>query len=188
MAAIILASASGLLPKMARAEDEKSKAPARKLECIRTDEKQHVLGALYEHQQALGLRYHHTHLHAAGCGEGVLLWGSYGLDLRFVSDGFERSDAGLAMLSGRVGSFPGAGIGFSLELGAGGGPTRDGARALGFVGGFASFYFVDLGAVTFFPLGPFDRPSWLNDVSFGARIHVPLKTYDERVEHYGPAR
>jgi hypothetical protein len=143
-----------------------------------------VLGALYEHEQAVGVRYHHTHVDISGCGEAVLLWVGYGLDLRVVMHDFERTDAGLAQLSARAGMFAGAGVGLSVELGAGGGPTRDGARAIGFLGGFASFYFVDLGAVYFLPLGPFDRPSWLGNASFAARIHVPVGTYDEHTVRY----
>jgi hypothetical protein len=151
--------------------------------CSDTSEKQHLAGALYEYPQIFGLRYHHTHFYAAGCGEGVFLWAGYGLDLRLLQQNLEQFDAGLAQISGRVGSFPGGGVGFAFEVGAGGGPTRDGARALGFVGALASFYFVDLGAVYFFPLGPFDRPTWIENVRFALRINVPVKKYDERKRH-----
>jgi hypothetical protein len=168
----------------AAAEDPKKQPPPPRVACSESSEKQHVVGALYEYAQILGLRYHHTHFYAAGCGEGVFLWGGYGADLRFFQQNLEQVDAALAQISGRVGSFPGAGVGFSVELGAGGGPTRDGARGIGFVGALASFYYVDLGAVYFFPLGPFDRPTWIENVRFAVRIHVPVKTYGTRERRY----
>lgn len=151
---------------------------------METTEKQHVIGVLYEHSEAIGLRYQHTHFSAAGCGEGFLMWGGYGADLRLLESDLKRIDGGIAQLSGRIGTFPGAGVGIGAEVGAGAGPTHDGFRGLGFVGAFATFYYVDLGAAYFFPLGPFDRPEWLSNIIFAMRIHLPVATYDEHERHY----
>ena len=154
--------------------------------CSGFSDKQRVVGALFEGSDkgdALGLRLHETRRTGAGCGEGAILWASYGADLRVIARDFRAVDAVLGQLSGRAGGLGGPGPGVSLELGAGLGPSREGLYGSGFAGAFLTFYYLDVGATYHFPIGRSHTTDWIDGGRLAIRLHVPVRTYDTHTSH-----
>jgi hypothetical protein len=123
---------------------------------------------------ALGARYLHDHFHV---GNG-LMWGGYGLEGRLISADLARLDAAAALAILRAGMA--VEMPLSLELGLGvGGWDELGLAAV--VGGFISFYYVDLGVTI-----QFVEDVELRGPNLGLRINIPFDVHGKKLDCRSP--
>ncbi len=142
--------------------------------------KAHLLGLRADlgSRTEVGIGYLHAHESDTRHGLRDAVWLGYGTDLRMVVNG-TGVDAVLGYAVGRVSGFTDAGP-CGLELGLGAGSGSGGVHAAGSAGIFVSAYYVEVGYVFQFPMGPFDRPDWLGAHFVGLRAHVPVHRYDRK--------
>ncbi len=118
---------------------------------------------------ALGARYLHDHF-SVGSG---LLWGGYGLEGRLISADLTRLDAAAALAVVRAGMAVEMATSLELGLGVGG---RDELGLAVVVGGFVSFYYVDLGVTI-----QYVEHLELGGPNFGLRVNIPLDLHGRKL-------
>jgi hypothetical protein len=117
--------------------------------------------------QTYGLGYARTWL-----GEDAPMWWALGVTTsatRVPDKGFQAGQV-MALARGAIGHAPP--VGAEVGLGCGLGP--EGPQGIAEVGAFVTAYYVDLGYSFTFPLGPFERPSWLASHQFSLRGTIPF--------------
>ncbi|MBM4371315.1 MAG: hypothetical protein FJ098_06650 [Deltaproteobacteria bacterium] len=123
---------------------------------------------------APGLGYMHAHeLAWTHRRTGWLFWAGYGADGALVLPSGGTLDGGMGLVTGRVAVLHTVG-GLGLELGAGLAGDRFGARGVAEAGIFVTLYYFDVGYSVQLPLGPFDRPPWMDLHRVGLRLRIPV--------------
>ena len=129
-----------------------------------------MIGLRIDSGKAHSLGAGYIHAHEFGIG-----WVGYGADLAVAGVDFGQVDAVLGYALARlvIGHAPPGGLEVALGVGNAGGDLQ----AVGRVGGYISFYYVDFGYSYSFPMGPFESPEWLSSHQFSLRVHLPVHRY-----------
>ena len=118
--------------------------------------------------QTYGIGYARTWL-----GQDAPMWWALGMTTSAIhvpdKAGFTAGQV-MALARGAIGHAPPVGA----ELGVGCGLGPEGPQAIGEVGVFVTAYYLDIGYSFTFPIGPFERPSWLASHQFSLRGTIPF--------------
>jgi hypothetical protein len=131
---------------------------------------------------SFGARYLHGYKGYDGCfGLGMAAWFDYGAEVR--AKGASAMITQAVLRAGLAGDTIPAG----LELAGGAGTDFTKTVAIGTFAVMLDFLYGGLGVSYEFPIGS-SRPSWLGEVEFAVRVHIPVRRYNVHEERRIEAR